>query len=265
MRAIRSGPPARAERVDQPHGPARKVVAVGHGGRVLFMGGRGPTVHAVIHGRGVHLDMDEFIAAVEVLRRPEPTLLEEGAIEAGALEALSRFQLDRKVRLLGVRGEFVPLENLILIFEERGRSVPTQWLMAGVGSSVADFLALTQGEWVAALRAFLPVSLGINPSGMQESAWAEEFAIVREAFQRCVQINASAAEWSATFEYELPLEGGRRPDVVVLAGTTICVLEFKSASVAKYRGRRPGSRVCTRPRGLSRREPGSRSCCIPLF
>lgn len=29
------------------------------------------------------------------------------------------------------------------------------------------------------------------------------------------------------FEYELPLEGGRRPDVVVLAGETVVVLEFK--------------------------------------
>ena len=30
------------------------------------------------------------------------------AIEAGALAALDRFELDRKVRLLGVKGEFVP-------------------------------------------------------------------------------------------------------------------------------------------------------------
>ena len=101
----------------------------------------------------------------------------------------------------------------------------------GWAGSVADFLALTEGEWAATLRVFLPVSLGMNPSGMQESAWAEEFAIMREALQRCAQTNTSATEWSVAFEYELPLEGGRRPDVVVLAGSTICVLEFKSASV----------------------------------
>lgn len=101
----------------------------------------------------------------------------------------------------------------------------------GWAGSVADFLALTQGEWAATLEAFLPVSLGMNPSGMQESAWADEFTIMREALQRCVQANAWAPEWSVAFEYELPLEGGRRPDVVVLAGSTICVLEFKSASV----------------------------------
>jgi DUF2075 family protein len=101
----------------------------------------------------------------------------------------------------------------------------------GWAGSVADFLALTQGEWAATMRAFLPVSLGMNPSEMQESAWADEFMITHQALQLCMQADASASEWSVTFEFELPLEGGRRPDVVVLAGSTICVLEFKSASV----------------------------------
>jgi DNA polymerase-4 len=37
----------------------------------------------------------------------EPTL-DAATLEAGALAALDRFDLDRKVRLLGVRGEFAP-------------------------------------------------------------------------------------------------------------------------------------------------------------
>jgi hypothetical protein len=37
----------------------------------------------------------------------------------------------------------------------------------------------------------------------------------------------AAVEWGVVFEYELPLEGGRRPDVVVLTGSSIVVLEFK--------------------------------------
>jgi hypothetical protein len=35
------------------------------------------------------------------------------------------------------------------------------------------------------------------------------------------------------FEYELPLEGGRRPDVVVLTGGSLAVLEFKSVGVPR--------------------------------
>lgn len=89
----------------------------------------------------LHVDLDQFIAAVEVLRLahelvedlqrdgrpivratvnvrfvpfttrqrsvtlPEPTL-EVAAIQAGALAALDRLALDRNVRLLGVKGEF---------------------------------------------------------------------------------------------------------------------------------------------------------------
>jgi DNA polymerase IV len=46
-----------------------------------------------------------FITKQRSVKLAEPTL-EPAAIEAGALEALDRFELDRKVRLLGVKGEF---------------------------------------------------------------------------------------------------------------------------------------------------------------
>ena len=45
-------------------------------------------------------------------------------------------------------------------------------------------------------------------------------------------LNAAAAEvstWSIVFEYELPMEGGRRPDVIVFTGAAFVVVEFKSA------------------------------------
>jgi DNA polymerase-4 len=46
-----------------------------------------------------------FITKQRSAKLAGPTL-EVAAIEAGALSALERFELDRKVRLLGVRGEF---------------------------------------------------------------------------------------------------------------------------------------------------------------
>ncbi len=46
-----------------------------------------------------------FFTQQRSVKLAEPTL-EVAAIEAGALAALDRFELDRKVRLLGVRGEF---------------------------------------------------------------------------------------------------------------------------------------------------------------
>jgi hypothetical protein len=49
------------------------------------------------------------------------------------------------------------------------------------------------------------------------------------AFRSCVEADPSVADdWSVVFEFELPLEGGRRPDVVVLAGEAVLVIEFKT-------------------------------------
>lgn len=42
-----------------------------------------------------------------------------------------------------------------------------------------------------------------------------------------------AQHWGVVFEFELPLEGGRRPDVVLLAGGAALVLEFKGDIVAR--------------------------------
>jgi DNA polymerase IV len=46
-----------------------------------------------------------FTTRQRSVKLAEPTL-ENGALEAGALSALERFELGRKVRLLGVKGEF---------------------------------------------------------------------------------------------------------------------------------------------------------------
>jgi hypothetical protein len=58
--------------------------------------------------------------------------------------------------------------------------------------------------------------------------WARQLNILREALAQC----SGSGGWGLVLEYELPFEGGRRPDVVVLAGQNIVVLEFKESAVA---------------------------------
>jgi hypothetical protein len=72
--------------------------------------------------------------------------------------------------------------------------------------------------------------LGLNPSGSQVTAWRTEHAIMTGALRAaCATEPEAAPQWGVVYEYELPLEGGRRPDVVVLAGRAVVVLEFKTA------------------------------------
>lgn len=96
--------------------------------------------------------------------------------------------------------------------------------------------------WSGSVRTFLdqPVSivesrladhlvglLGMNPSNSQIEAWIEEVDVLKKTFRDLAISRLDCLDWSIVLEYELPLEGGRRPDVIVLAPERLFVLEFK--------------------------------------
>jgi hypothetical protein len=62
-----------------------------------------------------------------------------------------------------------------------------------------------------------------RPGVGQTTAWTAELHWVAAALRSIDR----AAEWGVVLEYELPFEGGRRPDVIVLPGSSVLVLEFK--------------------------------------
>ena len=64
-----------------------------------------------------------------------------------------------------------------------------------------------------------------------------------------------AVRWGVAFEFELPLENGRRPDVVVLAGDTIVVVEFKQDFMTRPAAVDQVQAYARRPRGVPRGQP----------
>lgn len=72
--------------------------------------------------------------------------------------------------------------------------------------------------------------MGYGPSAAQLAAWRTENSLLTQTLRACTVARPAATGWGIAFEFELPLEGGRRPDVVILAGDTITVLEFKSTA-----------------------------------
>jgi len=99
----------------------------------------------------------------------------------------------------------------------------------GWASSVGEFLSTPKERWLQALADHHLRLLHMPPADSQIRAWKEEHDIVFDALKLCVVSDGTVKDrWSVAFEYELPLEGGRRPDVVVLAGGSVNVLEFKS-------------------------------------
>ena len=101
----------------------------------------------------------------------------------------------------------------------------------GWSGSIRAFLDQPGSLIEQSLEAHLQGLLGFNAAGSQIEAWIEEIDLLKSAFRDLSIARPSALGWSIILEFELPLEGGRRPDVIVLAANRIFVLEFKQDSV----------------------------------
>ena len=69
--------------------------------------------------------------------------------------------------------------------------------------------------------------LNKHAAGTQIDAWAEEIDILKLSFRDLAIARPDSLKWGIVLEYELPLEGGRRPDVIITAPRKILVFEFK--------------------------------------
>ena len=107
-------------------------------------------------------------------------------------------------------------------------STADTWGWAG---TVRQFLSTPVDVWRQSLAAHHQRLMLQRHSSSQGAAWTDSYWAVHEALRAAATVEGDALEWSIVFEYELPLEGGRRPDVVVLAGGTIIVVECKSTAV----------------------------------
>lgn len=100
----------------------------------------------------------------------------------------------------------------------------------GWHGTLRAFLAADQSAWLAALADHHTRCMGMAADTGQRAAWVSSFAVLRDQLAGLVAARPAAAAWTLVFEYELPRERGRRPDVVILAGGDIVVLEFKDFS-----------------------------------
>ena len=78
-----------------------------------------------------------------------------------------------------------------------------------------------------ALDSHLKSLLNKHAAGTQVDAWSEEIEVLRTSFRSLAIARPDALQWGIVLEYELPLEGGRRPDVILTVPNKVIVLEFK--------------------------------------
>ena len=78
-----------------------------------------------------------------------------------------------------------------------------------------------------ALDSHLKGLLNKHAAGTQLNAWSEEIDVLTNSFRDLAVARPDILKWGVVLEYELPLEGGRRPDVVMTIPNKILVFEFK--------------------------------------
>jgi DUF2075 family protein len=93
--------------------------------------------------------------------------------------------------------------------------------------SIHDFLLLSKTVLLTALQEHHQQSMNYPADDSQQAAWAHSFDILQIEMKKLVQSKPCVENYTIIFEYELPRERGRRPDIIILGSSVIFVLEFK--------------------------------------
>src|SRR5947209_17938227 len=100
----------------------------------------------------------------------------------------------------------------------------------GWAGSVQDYLSTPPEVILRGLQDHHQRLLGYRAAGTQLDAWEAEEAAARHALRTCVAAAATTpTRWPPVFGSDLPPEGGGGPEVVVLPGAAVGVVEFRSA------------------------------------
>ena len=104
----------------------------------------------------------------------------------------------------------------------------TQRVTHGWAGTFREFLDTPPSLIEASLERHIADLFGMGgASSLQSSAWEEEIELLRNSLRDLSIARPDSLQWSLILEYELPLEGGRRPDAIILGPQELYVLEFK--------------------------------------
>lgn len=106
------------------------------------------------------------------------------------------------------------------LFEQATRNY--SWM-----GTIAQFLALPVRSWHESLNANYQRLYQQRATATHRQAWQDCGEILQQQFAQLVETCPSSKTWTLIFEYELPREGGRRPDLILLAAGQVLVFEFK--------------------------------------
>lgn len=100
---------------------------------------------------------------------------------------------------------------------------------SGWNGTVDTFIRTQTSSVLEALKQHHFDVMQMGSDHLQNSAWTGSVEMLRRVLRQLVIDRPEGKNWHIAFEYVLPRERGRRPDVILLADDTILVLEFKES------------------------------------
>lgn len=97
----------------------------------------------------------------------------------------------------------------------------------GWAGSVRNLMSANPQSTVRELREAHARYYPDSPAPQQVHAWESELQVLTTSLATLPESDA----WEVLLEYELPFEGGRRPDVILLTGDVVQVIEFKERPI----------------------------------
>ena len=91
-----------------------------------------------------------------------------------------------------------------------------------------EFFDISQSAWLAAMKSAFSDEYVLSLGASQEHAWKDCY----EKLQKYLPlIDNDNKQFGIIFEYALPYESGRRPDVLLVSKEQVIILEFKMKNI----------------------------------
>ncbi len=91
-------------------------------------------------------------------------------------------------------------------------------------STVVDFLKTTQDAWISDMKTGFSDAFSLPLGGVQVAVWRDCYEVLKAALP---EFEESHPNFYLIFEYSLPYQSERRPDVLLVSNEYVLILEFK--------------------------------------
>ena len=94
--------------------------------------------------------------------------------------------------------------------------------------TVTNFLETQESEWVYEMRSGFSEAYMLALGEVQVGVWKDGYRVLKRVLPK---FNQEHPNFHIVFEYSLPYESGRRPDVLLISNEYVIILEFKKKNV----------------------------------